>query len=362
MKNRIIITAIFLTHVSLLSGNSFSQGIGTMVLKNTAYYEEKYGDTAFTILTPQNWKFTGNITFGAPPVLPYNASINISNTDGSIGIIQVALGVRNIWATPSAGPVGQLLNSMQGQLYNGSMVQPPQSAEEYYYNNIHQYDVQRYPDFKVKSITKNVEIAQSVYRTAMKNADINALVSTGMAQVEYEVIEMRSEFTVAGKLIEGYSVMACEYLLNQNGTLTWGMSQGASFFAPRNQREDYESLFLTLAKSFTWNVNWLVKVQKHRAQLMQIALDVQDYTMKTYEAIRNNRSSREDMCFKNFTEAFRETSAYTDPHTEETRWLPNTWDNVWINTSGDVIMRDEVMIPYEQSEFNRLKWSKADKE
>ena len=117
--------------------SSFGQFSSTVVLKKQSYYETKYQDHAFSLLVPEGWNFNGNNIFGPAPNLFYNTGYEITNAQGNAGIMFSAVGQRYIWATPNAGPVGQLLCSMQGQLYNGLIVNPVLAADEFYYQFIY---------------------------------------------------------------------------------------------------------------------------------------------------------------------------------------------------------------------------------
>lgn len=352
---------MFIIYLALIcSVSSFAQSGETYVLKKTSYYDSKYQDNAFTILVPDDWNFKGNIIFGPAPLVTLNVFYEIIDNSGTKGVLVSGFGLRYLWSTPAAGPVGQLLQSMEGQMYNGSLVHPTLSPNEFYYKFIYPENMKKYQNFQITGMSLNPSKAEIVYANAMRDPQVQSLVSYGLAQVYYEVLDMSCEFTINGRKIEGQSEGVFEYLTNQNGHLTWGMTTGYSIFAEKGEVDDYETLFKVLTNSFTFNANWLLKVQRHRSQLMNIALDAQDYTRKVNESIQRNNDSIYDMCMKKYSDAYRGISEYEDPFYGETKWLPNTYENIWMNANGDVILTDQVLNPNEGSEFGANEWRRID--
>ena len=343
--------SMFFCHVS-----SVAQSGETYVLKKTSYYDSKYQDNAFDILVPKGWNFKADIIFGPAPHITIDVYYEITDPQGNKGILLSSLGQRYIWTTPAAGPTGQILQSMEGQPYNGSIVYPPLSPSEFYYKFVYPENLKRYQNFQITDMSLNPSKAEIAYANALRDPQIQSLVSSGLAQVLYEVLDMSCEFTINGRNIEGQSEGVFEYLTNQNGFLWWGMSTGNSIFAEKGEVKDYETLFKVLTNSFMFNTNWLLKVQRHRSQLMNIALDAQDYTRKVSESIQRRNEIIFDMCMKNYSDAYRGISEYEDPFYGEIKWLPNTYENIWMNANGDVILTDQILNPNERSEFGTNEW------
>ena len=364
MRSTIVVEGIVMLSLvtSLCSKMSYGQYGNTFVLSNKSYYEEKYQDNAFSILVPEEWNFKGNIQFGPAPLLTYDVNYEITNEQSNSGINVVAIGQRYIWPTPAAGPVGQLMYSMQGQLYYGSIVHPILTPNEFYYNFIYPENVKKYQNFQIKEISTNPSKAQTLYQSALRDPVIGALISYGLAQVSYEVIEIEFEFTIGGHPIEAYFEGVFEYVLNQRGFMTWGMSGGYSLYAVRGDLKHYDALFRMIINSFIFNTSWQIKVERHRSQLQNIALDVQEYARKMNESAQINREAMMDRWMTDYSETLRGISEYEDPFYGEPKWLPNTYDNIWMNTNGDVILTDQVMNPNEMSQYNSREWRMVKKQ
>lgn len=341
------------------SGPSNGQNSNTLVLNKKSYYEPKYNANAFSIYVPKGWDFQANIIFGTIPVLPFNVDCKITENNGYRGLNFSGIGRLNIWPTESSGPVGQILASMQGQDYYGYFVQPTTSPNDYYNQYINPFNQKEYPKFEVKEIRSNPTKANNLYQSALKDPELGVMISNGMARINYELLELDATFELNGIPMDLYSEYAFQYMLNQNGNMIWGLYLVSSVFAKKGELKQNEPLYRMIMSSSSFNPEWLYKLGIHRAQLANIELDKLEYMRKIQEKVYNDKNAAFDRSMKNYSEAFREISEYQDPFGGDIKMLPNTYDNIWMNANGDVILTDLSLNPNEESEYNQKEWRKV---
>jgi hypothetical protein len=363
MKGKWTTVCIAMLCLAACSGNkpSSGQNTGALILRKKSFFEPKYNDNAFSLLVPEGWDIKGNVTFGPVPTLTFNMECTLTDPSGKRGLILAQMGHRNIWPTESSNMAGQLLYNMEGQNYYGYLVHRTLSPNDYYYQYLHPGNQQSFPGFEITGLRINPEKAENVYHATLKNdQELAMMISHGFARVRYEVMELDAVFTFDGTPVEANFEYAFQYLTDQNGNMTWGLSGIYGTFAKKGELKQNESLNRMILAGYSLNPSWLVKLGKHRAQLANIAFDANQYTQKIMESMYRSREASLDNAMKNYSEAFREISEYKDPFYGETRMLPNTYDNIWISANGDVILTDQELNPNEKSEYNRHEWRKIE--
>ncbi len=340
-----------------VSGGDKNEGILRLAIQ--PFYEPKYQDNAFSMYVPAGWESSGGITFGPAPVLAYNLFCEVSDQAGKKGMYFTQFGENYIWPTERAGALGQMMTGMQGQNYYGSVVRPIESPTDYYENNIHPINLKRFNDFRISDIRQNPEKSNNLYQSAMRDPELAMLVSAGFAQLSYELIEVDATATKDGEPIDVHLEYAFQYMIDQKGFMKWGLSVIYGSWAKSGALPECEPMWRVLLASFQYNPAWLVKVERHRAELARIAFDELEYNRKVAESIYRNKEASLETAMKNYSEAFREISDYKDPFSGEVRMLQNTYDHIWMNSSGEVIMTDLSVNPNEEPGYKGHEWRKV---
>lgn len=330
----------------------------TLVLRR----EWEPNQRAFTVLVPQGWIVTGGL-FSVDPGQAGGA-LNAIDTKCDLAIKSDANGtVIARWApsynfvdfSRSAEFANLAMLFPAGRYYNGALVKPMPTVEEYLMEGFRTIRPQASNVEVVQrmDLPKAVEICQAM--TQQLNASLQPL---GKAPMVFSAGALVIDYTEAGTRYREAGVTCLSDWRMAAGL--WSNQFTFHMRAPAAEANDFKPMLDIIRQSMKVNPEWLAAYMRSVGERGQVVADVFRHMAKIDREIFERRSSaRSAMAEENYL-LLTGQEDYVNPFTKEVERDSSDYKYRWTNPNGDRLFTNQNGFdPNRESDLNKIEWKQT---
>ncbi|MCB9303408.1 MAG: hypothetical protein H6566_22465 [Lewinellaceae bacterium] len=307
------------------------------------------GGEAFHFLMPDNWKFSGGITWALDlPAMPATAAFRVYNPNGAEAFEAFANHCY-FWTD------NQMTLSLNppGSRYFGMEVRPPATAvDALQLITLAQARGNR-PKLQVIHAEALPGLAKAVGAGNLGEGYVQSFADGAKVRITYEEGGILMEEEIYG-VVEGmYFPIQSMYGTSTN--VIWYMDYLFSFKARQGELEKHAKVFQTIISSFRLNPQWYAKYSnmiEYLAQqqiqrihsigelsrmLSQMSDQMRAENLAQFEA----RGKVYDQASQDFSDYMLNIDRYYDPFEGREVELPSGYNHAWSNNLGEYILTDD---------------------
>lgn len=327
------------------SGNSYS----------VFRWQQEPNEQAFKILLPDNWITAGGIYrinpatgTGAANALEAKLDFTMKSDDAGTALMRWFPDM--FYFDSRYSPAGQMGLFPAGSNYQGMVVLPALSPEQFIVQVVFPYAHPGATNVSVDRVEKLPQLAQAVENEDKLLADMGFIYSAAIVTVSYAEGGTSFEEKIVSVIMN----------MGQAGAGMWKNRYTFSIRAPRGELQTYEPLFSAIGNSLTLNKKWLateIKGQFERAGIYAKTMaEIQRISDQITQHRQQNNAAIQHEMHLNLTGQ----EEYANPFTNEVEAGTNQWNHRWSSNSDFVIYSDDPNFdPNRIPELNHFEYKKS---
>lgn len=293
-------------------------------------------EDAFNLLIPKGWTTTGGIyrinpTTGGGSGNTIDAKVDFTVMSDESGKVMMRFLPDMNYFDMRYSPAGQMGMFPTGSNYNGMMVLPLQTADQFIQNVVIPY---AHPNLENYNIAEKRQSPELIEYTMKEDAYIGIPFQYDAGVVEIVYRENGTEFREA--------IIAVTQDFGQIGAGLWKNRHTFYVRAPKNEFENWVPVFGVIINSLQINMQWLIGELQGQVKRGEISADVlrrlqqMDAEITQHQA-ETNAQINNDM-FLNLTGQ----EEYVNPYTNKVETGSNQWNCRWVNKDDEIIYTNDI--------------------
>jgi len=320
--------------ISTFSGEDGSYAVTpeTIIFKRV-HEPEEY---AFSLLVPHNWITEGGIyridpTAGGGSGNAIDAKVDFSVKNDRNGDVMIRFLPDMNYFDMRYSPAGQMGMFSVGSNYNGMMVLPFQSADQFIKYIVFPYAHPQLTDFTVIS-TKNSPELINMVRKEDQYIGIHFEYDAGVVDIGY--LENGKEYREI--------VIAVTQDFGQLGAGLWKNRHTFFVRAPKDVFENWTPVFHVIISSLQINMQWLIGEIRGQVERGAINAEVLQRLQQLDDEIQQSHSNTNAQINNEMFLNLTGQEEYVNPYTNKVETGSNEWNHRWVNQQNEVIYTNDV--------------------